>query len=81
MILPVVALPTDNVEIDEGVVRISRDGSVVTVASDLKFSLTKTDRGDRAFSPIAGFLYAYLTAPVAGGREFSVRISVELHRH
>lgn len=81
MILPVVALPTDKIEIDEGVVRISRDGSVVTVASDLEFSLTKTDRGDRAFSPIAGFLYAYLTAPVAGGREFSVRISVELHRH
>ena len=37
--------------------------------------------GDRAFSPIAGFLYAYLAAPVAGGREFSVRISVETKGH
>ena len=81
MILPVVAKPTDKVEVDEGCVRISRDDSVVKVSSDLEFSLTKTDRGDRAFSPIAGFLYAYLAAPVAGRREFSVRISVETHRH
>lgn len=81
MILPVVAKPTDKVEVGDGYVRISRDDSVVKVASDLEFSLVKTDRGDRAFSPIAGFLYAYLAAPVAGRREFSVRISVETHGH
>jgi len=72
-------MPTDKVEIEEGRVRISRGDAVVTVASDLEFSLAKTDRGDRAFSPVAGFLYAYLVAPVAGGREFSVRISVGTH--
>ena len=61
----------------DGRVRIRRGDAVVTVESDLPFELAKTDRGDRAFSPIAGFLYAYLTAPLRAGRAFSARITVE----
>ena len=76
-ILPVVALETDRVEVGNGRVRIERGGSVVTVESELPFELAKTDRGERAFSPVAGFLYAYLTAPIRADRAFCVRISVE----
>jgi len=76
-VLPVVALGSDRVEIGDGRVRIDRGGAVVTVESELPFELAKTDRGCRAFSPIAGFLYAYLTAPVRAGVPFSARISVE----
>ena len=75
-VLPVVALATDRVEIGNGCVRIERGTAVVTIESDLPFELAKTDRGDRAFSPIAGFLYAYLTAPLRAGRGFSARIVV-----
>ena len=75
-VLPVVALATDRVEIGNGRVRIERGAFVVTIESDLPFELAKTDRGDRAFSPIAGFLYAYLTAPLRAGRMFSARIVV-----
>ena len=75
-ILPVVALATDRVEIGDGRVRIERGGAVVTVESELPFELANTDRGERAFSPIAGFLYAYLTAPIRAGRAFSARIVV-----
>ena len=75
-VLPVVALDTDRVEIGNGCVRIERGASVVTTESDLPFELAKTDRGERAFSPIAGFLYAYLTAPLRAGRAFSARIVV-----
>ena len=76
-VLPVVASATDRVEIGNGRVRIERGTAVVTIESDLPFELAKTDRGDRAFSPIAGFLYAYLTAPLRAGRAFSARITVE----
>ena len=76
-ILPVVARATDRVEIGKGVVRIERDGAVITLASGLPFELTQTDRGARAFSPVAGFLYAYLTAPVRADTRFEVRISIE----
>ena len=76
-ILPVVALNTDRVEITNGCVRIEKGGSVVTIESELPFELAKTDRGDRAFSPIGGFLYAYLSAPIHAGNAFSVQISVE----
>ena len=75
-VLPVVALATDRIEIGNGRVRIERGNAVVTIESDLPFELAKTDRGDRAFSPIAGFLYAYLTAPLRAGRAFSARITV-----
>ncbi len=75
-ILPVVALATDRVEFGNGRVRIERGGTVVMVESELPFEFAKTDRGDRAFSPIAGFLYAYLTAPIRAGRGFSARIVV-----
>ena len=75
-VLPVVALATDRVEIGNGRVRIERGTAIVTIESDLPFELAKTDRGDRAFSPIAGFLYAYLTAPLRADRTFSARITV-----
>ena len=75
-VLPVVALATDRVEIGNGCVRIERGTAVVTIESDLPFELAKTDRGERAFSPIAGFLYACLTAPIRAGRAFSARIVV-----
>lgn len=77
LVLPVIALPTDRVEIAGNRVRIIRESAVVTVESDLSFELARTDRGDRAFSPIGGFLYAYLTAPVRAGRAFAVRVCVE----
>ena len=80
-VLPVVALATDRVEIGNGRVRIERGNAVVTIESDLPFELAKTDRGDRAFSPIAGFLYAYLTAPLRAGCVFSARITVETNRN
>jgi hypothetical protein len=76
-ILPVVALNTDRVEIGNGHVRIEKGSSVVNIESELPFELAKTDRGDRAFSPIGGFLYAYLTAPIRAGVSFDVRITVE----
>ena len=76
-ILPVVALNTDRVEIGNGRVRIEKGSSVVMLESELPFELAKTDRGDRAFSPIGGFLCAYLTAPIRAGDAFGVRISVE----
>lgn len=76
-ILPVVALNTDRVEIGNGRVRIEKGSSVVMIESELPFELAKTDRGDRAFSPIGGFLCAYLTAPIRAGDAFGVRISVE----
>ena len=75
-VLPVVASATDRVEIGNGRVRIERGNAVVTIESDLPFELAKTDRGERAFSPIAGFLYAYLTAPLRAGCAFSARIVV-----
>ncbi len=75
-VLPVVALATDRIEIGNGRIRIERGNAVVTIESDLPFELAKTDRGERAFSPIAGFLYAYLTAPLRAGRAFSARIVV-----
>jgi hypothetical protein len=75
-ILPVVALNTDRVEIGNGRVRIEKGSSVVTIESELPFELARTDRGDRAFSPIGGFLYAYLTAPICAEDAFNVRISV-----
>ena len=58
-------------------VRIEKGSSVVTIESELPFELAKTDRGDRAFSPIGGFLCAYLTAPIRAGAAFGVRLSVE----
>lgn len=76
-ILPVVALNTDRVEIGNGRVRIEKGSSVVMIESELPFELAKTDRGDRAFSPIGGFLCAYLTAPIRAGDAFGVRLSVE----
>ncbi len=75
-VLPLVATAADRVELAGGCVRIRRGDAVVTVESDLPFELAKTDRGDRAFSPIAGFLYAYLTAPIRAGRAFHARIAV-----
>ena len=75
-VLPIVAQGADRVEIGNGLIRIKRGGAVVTVESSLAFALEKTDRGERAFSPIAGFSYAYLTAPLRAGDDFSVRISV-----
>ena len=75
-VLPFVATAADRVEIGNGRVRIERGNAVVTIESDLPFELAKTDRGERAFSPIAGFLYAYLTAPLRAGRAFSARITV-----
>ena len=75
-VLPVVALATDRVDVKDGRVSIRRGDCDVAVESDLAFELVRTDRGDRAFSPIAGFLYVYLKAPLAAGREFCVRLSV-----
>ena len=75
-VLPVVALATDCVDVKDGRVSVRRGGCDVAVESDLAFELVRTDRGDRTFSPVAGFLYAYLKAALAAGREFTVRLSV-----
>ena len=75
-VLPLVATAADRVELADGRVRIRRGDAVVTVESDLPFELAKTDRGERTFSPIAGFLYAYLTVPIRAGRAFHARIAV-----
>lgn len=60
-VLPVVASSTDRVVLDGKSVTVYRPGGVLRIKSSVPVALRRTSRGERAFTPIAGLMVAYLT--------------------
>ena len=69
-VLPIIAFGSDTVGfVKDGVRIVRKDGSVVD-RSNGRISLEKSERGERAFTPVAGLLTAYL---LTAGRGQSLR--------
>ena len=75
-VLPVVALPSDDVRIDGCRATIRRSQGTVEVTASAPIVLERTMRGARAFTPVTGLFAAYLTVAAPTDGEVSVTISV-----
>lgn len=76
-VLPIVASGNETVRFVKGDVRIVRkDGSVV-IRSNGRISLEKTERGERAFTPVAGLLTAYLLIEPTDEGTLDVELRIE----
>lgn len=76
-VLPVIALPEEKVVVNGCQATIYRRGGTVRVSSSARIELVRTERGDRAFTPIAGLMTAYLTViPNRPEDELKVSLSV-----
>ena len=78
-VLPVLASQSDEVSVSGGDSTIRRRECVVRLVSSKPFHLERTLRGDRAFTPIAGLMTAYLVTDELGdGDSLTVTIACEL---
>lgn len=76
-VLPVVASPADRIVLDGKCVKVSRPGGVLRIESSVPVSLKRTSRGERAFTPIAGLMVAYLALQSSSEGEVRIDLSVE----
>lgn len=75
-VLPIVVDPCDGVELCERGAIIRKPTGQIKISASQPLSLQKTDRGDRAFSPVAGLLTAQLFVEIDAARELSLSITV-----
>ena len=76
-VLPIIASGSDTVRFVKDGVRIARKDGSVDIWSNGRISLEKTERGERAFTPIAGLLTAYLLIEPADDGILDVKLCVE----
>lgn len=76
-VLPVVASPVDRVVIDGKCATVSRPGGVLRIESSVPIALKRTSRGERAFTPIAGLMVAYLTLQPSPDGDVALSLSVK----
>ena len=76
-VFPMVVRPGDSVQVEGNRAFVRKGGVTVALKSNVAISLVKTDRGERAFTPIAGLLTAQFAFPVADRMPFEFSISVE----
>ena len=76
-VFPVVVRSGDSVRVEGNRALVRKGGVTVALKSNAAISLVKTDRGERAFTPIAGLLTAQFAFPVADRMPFEFFISVE----
>ena len=76
-VFPVVVRPGDSVKVEGDRVFVRKDVVTVVLKSNAAVSIVTTDRGERAFTPIGGFMTAQFVFPVADRMPFKFSISVE----
>jgi len=77
-VLPVLARPSEDVAFSGANTTIRRKEGVVRIASSRPLRLERTLRGDRAFTPIAGLMTAYLVTDELGeGDSLAVTVACE----
>ena len=76
-VLPVVAGPADEVSVSGGEATVRRKDGVVRLVSSVPLRLERTSRGERAFTPVAGLMTAYLTTEWVEDGTVSVKLSCD----
>ena len=76
-VFPVVVRPGDSVQVEGSRVLVRKDAATVVLTSNVAASLLTTGRGERAFTPIGGFMTAQFAFSVADRMPFEFSISVE----
>lgn len=79
-VFPVVIGGKDEVTYSGGIVRVKKPGGrVVTLTANRDLKPIASDRGERAFSPVGGFLYTCASAVVPAGESICVKVTCLEH--
>jgi len=75
-VFPVVAGPSDAVQVSENGVEIRRSAMLIRVKSSRTVRMEHTTRGERAFTPVAGLMAAYLVVDVPSDESIDLEVAV-----
>lgn len=75
-VLPLVAQPDEPIDCAGNQVVLRKKGATVMVESSGQMGVLRTDRGDRAFHPVAGLLTAQLAVSVKANENLKISLSL-----